>query len=171
MLSEKKSFAVSKPELIALLLYVQGATGKTGEGIVGKTRLMKLVFLLLKEMGLEENMTQEPSFEPYRYGPFDAEVYDALDALEELGVIEEIPHRDMESGEEEMLEQYDAKTTFRLTEFGLSRVKDLARRVPKDVIERLVKAKIIYGKMPLMQLLHYVYSRYPEYARLSEANI
>jgi hypothetical protein len=172
MLSQEK-YKISKPELVALLLYVPGASDKTGEGIVGKTRIMKLMFLLLKEMGLEENIIEEPSFEPYKYGPFDAEVYDALDALEDLNVIEETPHPSPkeEGTDDEMVEQYDANTTYRLTDFGLTRTQELAKNIPKNLMDKIIKVKIIYGKMPLIELLHYVYGKYPEFARLSEANI
>jgi uncharacterized protein YwgA len=97
----KTKFVMSKPQLIALLLYVQGPTGQIGEEIVGKTRLMKLVFLLLKEVGLEENISDDSSFEPYKYGPFDSEVYDSIDALKELHVLEENPVEKHETEEDE----------------------------------------------------------------------
>jgi uncharacterized protein YwgA len=171
MLSKTK-FVMSKPQLIALLLYVQGPTGQIGEEIVGKTRLMKLVFLLLKEVGLEENISDDSSFEPYKYGPFDSEVYDSIDALKELHVLEENPVEKHETEEDEDEDEcYDANTTFKLTDFGISKVKELVERAPKEVIDKFVKVKTIYGRMPLVELLHYVYSKYPDYARLSEAKI
>jgi len=173
MLSKAK-FVISKPQLIALLLYVQGPKGQIGEEVVGKTRLMKLVFLLLKEVGLEENISDDSSFEPYKYGPFDSDVYDSIDALKELHVVKENPaeKREMKEDEDEDEdESYDANTTFKLSDFGISKVKELVERTPREVVDKIVKVKTIYGGMPLVELLHYVYSKHPDYARLSEAKI
>jgi len=169
----KTRFVISKPQLITLLLYVQGSTGQIGEEIVGKTRLMKLIFLLLKEMNLEQNISDETSFEPYKYGPFDSEVYDLIDALSELNVLGENPpdRHAAKDDEEEEVESYDASTKFRLTDFGCLRAKELIDKTPKEIVDKLVKVKTIYGRMPLVELLHYVYNKYPDYARLSEANI
>ena len=59
--------SLSKPELIALLLYVPGAQGRIGEPIVGSTRLMKIVFLLYEEAKIKELKTTDNTFVPFRF--------------------------------------------------------------------------------------------------------
>lgn len=164
---------LSKPELIALLLYAPGRTGSVGEPTVGTTRLMKIVFLLLKEAELDKELERKTSFKPYKYGPFDSEVYDALEALRELGIIEENKgqraHEDKES--EDVDEEYDADTEYRLTPVGIAKVERLAKELPSDVYRQISNYKMIYNQKPLVEILHYVYGKFPEYAKVSEAAI
>jgi uncharacterized protein YwgA len=165
---------LSKPELIAILLYAPGKTGNIGEPIVGRTRLMKLVFLLLKEGGLAEDVERATTFKPYKYGPFDPEVFDSIEALKELNIVEEKVEPQSKI-EDEMLEDidetYDADTVYRLTPQGIAKVERIVRQLPADVLRRISNYKSIYGDKPLIEVLHYVYSKYPKYAELSEANI
>jgi uncharacterized protein YwgA len=164
---------LSKPELIALLLYVPGQTGKIGEEIRGKTRLMKLIFLLAKEAGLEEVIAEKTAFKPYKYGPFDIEVYDALEALKSLGIVEEkrLTETEVETAETFDEEVYDTETIYKLTLSGIAKVKRIANEIPADLIRVISNYKTIYGNKPLVEILHYVYNKYPEYAKVSEAKI
>jgi len=169
---EGRSMKLSIPEMIALLLYAPGQTGKIGEEIRGKTKLMKLVFLLAKEEDLEKTLTEPTVFQPYKYGPFDARIYDAVEALKELGIVEEkAPPRINRLLDEDVDEAYDVDTVFRLTPKGISRVENLVKDVPHDIFRRISNIKTIHGSKPLVELLHYVYQRYPSFAVLSEANI
>ncbi len=165
---------LSKPELIAILLYLPGKTGNIGEPIVGRTRLMKIVFLLLKEAGLESKKEKPSSFRPYKFGPFDPEVFDTIEALKELGVIEEDAKSSLKS-EDDMLaefdEPYDADTIYKLTPNGIAKVERIVKEMPADLIKKIANYKSIYGGKPLVEILHYVYAKYPKYAVLSEANI
>lgn len=133
---------------------------------------MKLLFLLSKETNIDEYLSQKQEFVPFKFGPFDAEVYDDLDALRELRLIEETPQPvegpDLEAGEDE---PYDTDTQFRLTPQGVAKAKELAQSAPKDMLRKITNVKSIFGKMPLVELLHYVYGKYGEYAKLSEANL
>ena len=177
----KFNFQISKAELLALLLYVKGPKGNIAEEIVGKTRLMKFMFLLLKEANLEKYLSEESSFEAYKYGPFDIEIYDILDALEELDVIEvrskmtieslEIENENISDLISEIEETYDASTIFKLTEYGKEKTIEIYNEVPEDILRKIENIKIIWSKKPLIQLLHYVYTKYPDYAKMSEANI
>jgi uncharacterized protein YwgA len=165
---------LSKPELIAALLYVPGKTGHIGEPIVGRTRLMKLVFLLLKEGGLAEDVDKATTFKPYRYGPFDPEVFDCIEALKELNIVEEKATPQSKIGDEmleDIDETYDTETTYRLTPQGIAKVERIVRQLPANVLRIISNYKSIYGDKPLIEILHYVYGKYPKYAELSEANI
>ena len=163
---------LSKPELIAILLYAPGATGDIGEPIVGKTRLMKLVFLVVEEGKLTEEMKEDTSFRPYRYGPFDPEVLDSVEALKGLNVIEE----NEESQEkakvlEDVAEPYDTESVYKLTPQGIAKVERIVKQLPANVLQKISNYKSLYNSKPLVQILHYVYGKYPKYAEVSEANV
>src|SRR3989344_6285597 len=68
---------LEKSDMILLLLYGRGAKGHFSEPIQGITRLMKLLFLLEKEAGINDGF----SFVPYKMGPFSSEVYPELEFL------------------------------------------------------------------------------------------
>lgn len=163
---------LSKPELVAILLYAPGRTGNIGEPIVGKTRLMKLVFLLLEEGGLAGEAAETTSFKPYKFGPFDPEVFDAIEALKELDIIEETGTREDEMEMlEDIAEPYDTDTVYKLTPQGIAKVERIVKQLPPEILRKISNYKSIYGDKPLVEILHYVYGKYPRYAELSEANI
>jgi uncharacterized protein YwgA len=165
---------LSKPELIAILLYVPGRTGKIDEPVVGRTRLMKILFLLMKEAGLESEVEQSSSFKPYKFGPFDPEVFDSIEALKELNVVEETSKSNTKA-EDEILadvdEPYDTDTAYTLTPQGTAKVERIVRQIPADILKKISNYKSIYGSKPLVEILHYVYGKFPKYAEMSEANI
>ncbi len=162
---------LSRPELLLLLLYSTGPKGQIAEPVTGKTRLMKLLFLLSKEANIDDYLSQKQEFVPFKYGPFDAEVYDDLEALKELKLIDESPGKEEPDSEADMDEPYDTETQYKLTPQGVTKAKELLQATPKDVLRRVTNVKSIFGKMPLVELLHYVYGKYEEYAKLSEANL
>ena len=57
-----------------------------GGHIKGKTRFQKLAFIA--EQRLEKEGISPLDFIPYNYGPFSKDLYDALDYLEEEGLVE-----------------------------------------------------------------------------------
>src|SRR5262249_48103340 len=74
-------------DLIMLLLYAPGVSGKPCDPIVGQTRLMKMVFLfqqeLFKKFSFAEAIDKKafPDFEPFDYGPYAGQVYADLEFL------------------------------------------------------------------------------------------
>jgi len=164
---------ISRTELLALLLYVPGAKGIIGEEIQGKVRLTKILFLLLKDAKLEQFISEKTEFKPYKYGPFDESLYDELNALRELGVIEirEPSTNKLEETEIEYDEDIRDNSIIKLTEYGMQKAKEISEEVSKDILKKIMNIKAIYGSMPLVELLHYVYAKYPEYAKYSEAKL
>jgi hypothetical protein len=133
---------------------------------------MKLLFLLSKEADIDQYLSQKQQFIPFRYGPFDADVYDDLEALKELRLVQETPSgADQADSDAEVDEPYDVDTQFKLTPQGISKAKELTQVATKEMLRRITNIKAIFGKMPLVELLHYVYGKYDEYAKLSEANL
>jgi hypothetical protein len=158
--------SLSKPELIALLLYVPGQQGRIGEPIVGSTRLMKIVFLLFEEAKVKELKPTTNSFVPFRFGPYDSEVYDAIDALTILGIVE--PTKKSDEGSDETELKTDDQTCYKLTDKGITRVKNLVEKITPELYKTLSNYKATYGRKTLTEILQYVYSKYPNYATRSE---
>jgi len=171
------------PEDIILLLLEANETLLGKYAVGGVTRLEKLLFLLQRETNFEK-MDSFYEFTAHNYGPFSKEVYEALDFLEgfELIQVKERVHSSYYTNVGEILllqaiseEEVSETTTinsegvteklFLLTESGHKVAKKLRqtieKRRPKD-IEELNGIIRRYGKLPLNQLIRYVYHKYPE---------
>src|SRR5216684_4120099 len=91
-----KKAATSK-DLLLLILYSKGPRGIVAEPIIGRTRLMKMIFLFDKELRRDFRFETAvdaaaiPVFEPYDFGPFSSEVYTDLEFLVDLGFVRVSP--------------------------------------------------------------------------------
>ncbi len=171
------------PEDIILLLLEANEILLGKHAVGGVTRLEKLLFLLQRETNIEK-IDSFYEFTAHNYGPFSKEVYEALDFLEgfELIQVKERVHSSYYTNVGEILllqaiseEEVSETTTinsegvteklFLLTESGHKVAKKLRqtieKRRPKD-IEELNGIIRRYGKLPLNQLIRYVYHKYPE---------
>ena len=179
---ESIEIQLDREDIILLLLEAnETLLGKYAVG--GVTRLEKLLFLLQRETNFEK-MDSFYEFTAHNYGPFSKEVYEALDFLEgfELIQVKERVHSSYYTNVGEILllqaiseEEVSETTTinsegvteklFLLTESGHKVAKKLRqtieKRRPKD-IEELNGIIRRYGKLPLNQLIRYVYHKYPE---------
>jgi len=169
-------------DLLMVLLYAKGATGRQCEPIRGRTRLMKMVFLFDKEVrrrfNLDKVISEQalPDFTPYDYGPFSADVFEDLEFLVELGFV--VPHLAGDAlPEEEQEYSYwqagsspdgddsgpEAEEQFSLTKIGRSFVADeLKNALSKAQWHTIDEFKARCTAAPLRSLLRYVYSKYPE---------
>ena len=179
---EFNEMQLDQEDIILLLLEAnEKILGKRAMG--GVTRLEKLLFLLQKETNFEK-MGSFYKFTAHNFGPFSKDVYEALDFLEgcELIQVKERIHssyyanvgeilllREIFEGEvDEAMTGNDAGVTekiFLLTENGHKVSQKLRQTIeknrPKD-IEELNGIIRRYGKLPLNQLIRYVYHQYPE---------
>lgn len=170
-------------DLLMLLLYAKGINGEQCEPIVGKTRLIKMVFLFDKEIRPRFNLNKAipdsamPNFTAYDYGPFSAQVYEDLEFLIEMGFAEASPVEDIEILEEEIREyQYWQATTkydeegggefqeqFHLTELGRQFVEEeLLKNFSLEQLKALDEFKRRCTAADLKTLLRYVYTKYPK---------
>ena len=179
--------SISRRNLLILLLAV-GPRSVSSEGIGGITRLQKLIFLLERE----EHLIPGPdgySFVPYKMGPYSPALYDDLEFLENMGLLEsEITAEatDYEAGEMEAL-SYDflmsentdeslaaredayEERHYRLTQAGYKIAGELLEKSDvKPVVDKIRRVKSKYCNHSLSDLLYYVYTRYPEMATESE---
>lgn len=175
---------LEKSDLILLLLYGKGAKGQYGEPVQGITRLMKLLFLLDKEAGVNNGF----SFVPYKMGPFSSEVYPELEFLRNFPSPEEplvkgneintasdadvspeqVQYIDDIQFDEAPPDNAEVDVAYQLTEVG----KKIAKELWVDLDEKnksgieAIKGK--YGNWPLRKLLKYVYEKYPNMTTNSE---
>lgn len=142
--------------LPASLLYADGQ-----ENIIGRTRIQKLAFLIEMEYQSSQgiSMPLNPgsfNFEPYDYGPFSKELYDVLEDMDRQGLIEE---------DEQEYREGKTRYEYELTEKGKDFVEDqLSTDAAVEILRKASKYKSEYNKVPLPDLIKYVYSEYPEYA-------
>jgi DNA-binding HxlR family transcriptional regulator len=179
-IKNKSQVALKKRfEWLLLLLYVKGYRCRIGEGIRGITRLIKALFLILKETDLSKLIKDYYEFVPYKLGPFDPAIYQDLKVLESAGLVKRTtykhkrPIRDeqkINEGFGDSLET-DESTLYTLTEEGMRYAKALAAWCDKKDPEMLLtlrRIKTKYGSAPLKRLLKYIYEKYPEYTKESE---
>lgn len=184
---------INGKDLLLLFLYTPGVTNQINEPIVGRTRLMKMAFLFEKELKkdfLKNNDAQIFEFIPYLFGPYDKKVIQSLNFFidanfileEDTAIIvssaEKIENRKYETEEiyddlwEELeivsqeAELYEKK--YLLSEKGLryskEKIWDLLGEYQKSL---MLKFKTQIVKIPLDDLLSYVYKSYPDYTENS----
>jgi uncharacterized protein YwgA len=159
------------PDLVLLLLRA-GEESRSSGRINGITRLEKLLFLAAKEQGVDDLVVDPFEFKPYHYGPYSKEIYEAVELLEEAGLVEEerfIGENQLDEAEELALDVADelgVERRFLLTPTGEKVADLLASRMP-EAFTKLSSVKRSYGNLSLKRLIRYVYSKYPEYAEES----
>ena len=162
-----ESVSLEIPDLVLLLIHRAGGRA----GFSGVTRLEKLLFLLDREGSLTES-TEVPHFEAYKYGPFSQDVYDALEFLRSIDLMEADESDDRDETAEmnelapDVAAPYAAKR-LRLTPRGLKVVAKLMASAPPTTLAAIDSVVSSYGRMPLRELIEYVYRKYPSYTSKS----
>jgi len=177
----------NRKDILIILLALPGASAEPYEPIVGRTRLMKLLFLVERELNVRRRFSIRDyySFEPYHYGPFSKDVFDDLDFLRNVGLLASAPggpaSRALQAETEKLLEEEDVplesdtnlptdlEERFELTPKGKRFYEDqLASSLPSDIRDQLISLKQGLGSVSLSSLLRYVYQKYPESAEKSK---
>ena len=180
---------INRKDLILLLLYAPGSSGEEAEPIDGRTRLMKLLFLLQADQSIDKTLDpkRKYEFQPYHYGPFAKDVYDDLEFLENVGLVEVaskgifaspadqnegeklIEDTSIGEGNEEM-EFVLKEERYKLTTRGIIFVKEnlSPKEIPVHLLKSIRDLKLNFASQPLSSLLRYVYSNYPKYAEKSK---
>ena len=74
-------------DLVLLLLAAPGA--RLLNELDGITRLEKLLYLAERETDVTSKVNEPFKFEPYDYGPYSKDVYEAIEILERMRLINE----------------------------------------------------------------------------------
>lgn len=161
------------PDLVLLLLAAPTRVGDAVDQIRGITRLEKLLFLADKEAQVQEHILERLRFVPYHYGPYSREVYQAVELLEEAGLLLDLrgynPDTvdDMEELTVGITEEEAVERCFFLTDDGRDVARLLGARHPQ-LFHAMGALKDNYAGMSLRELIRYVYHKYPTYAERSK---
>lgn len=133
------------------------------EPVQGRTRLQKMVFLLqkeLKERGKSSMAGMEYEFIPYDYGPFSKELYDDLDMMIDQKFVEDT---------EEPLSSGKVKYVYEIEDAGEELIDSQSKEWQEaaEILELAQEIKKEYNDELLSDLIEYVYSQYPDYAKRS----
>lgn len=173
----------NRKDILLLLLYMPGSDGELAKPIRGRTRLMKLLYLLMREKEIDKifNITNYYEYEAYDYGPFSKDVFEDVQFLRNIDFLEANPEEKtnpieqwedyklvIESGvdyENEGVDPEFQEEEFSLSDKGKRFVEEnLLPILPDEAKEDLQSIKIFGGDMSLSSLLRYVYIKYPESA-------
>ena len=151
---KKENFEKNIPttaKWILLMLYVGGNIRKYNEPVMGKIRLLKEIFILKKQAKIKEDIYE---FVPYKYGPFSSEFLRDLDYLIQNKFV--------------IQREGFGGIIYELTTEGLKLAETYYNEIDDSIKRRIFGIKVRFNKMPLNELLEYVYSVYPYYASNSE---
>ncbi|MGE5342836.1 MAG: hypothetical protein ACM3SY_15290 [Candidatus Omnitrophota bacterium] len=172
--------------ILLLLLYSPGKTTDINEPILGRTRIIKMMFLFDKE--IRKNFLKDshaelisfPEFFPWHYGPFSKDVYNDIDFFINNGFIEDI-YLDSEKteieldedenwsedylfeDEEEMLSDFRNQEYLKLTEKGIKFVEEkIYNHLTDNDKMIIIRFKESINNASLEAILRYTYIKYPE---------
>jgi hypothetical protein len=132
---------------------------------------------------LDKYVTDYYTFSPYKLGPFEKSVYDDLDALVERNIIERKTIEDNQLGPESRLpreleiaegidfDRAKANALYTLTDTGRKYAQAYAKaaeQIDAVILETIRDIKSTWESQSLLDLLKYVYKKYPEYTSKSE---
>lgn len=164
-----------------LLLLLHTPTQKGAQGIIGRTRIIKLVYLFQKEIYPKfknDNITlKEAEFKAWNFGPWSKDVYEDIEFLTNAQFIS-VSKSDEEpsfgevaeselwenaiSLEDEAIDEY-SQENFDLTDLGRGFTESKKwNQLSDDQKDVLVGFKEHFNSMPLYALLRYVYTKYPD---------
>ena len=166
--------SIGRRDLVLLLLGIDSEES----GLGGLTRLQKYLYLIEREYDVKPTVNGF-EFLPYDFGPYSSKLYDDMQFLENLGYI-----RSEVSGTATEEEAYEADITFDnlfgqdiedvgsdayeerryiLTKKGLNKMLGiLEKKEYKQSMDGIRKVKSRFAGHSLHDLLHYVYTKYPE---------
>lgn len=179
----------SSKDFLMLLLYAKGHRGEQAEPIVGRTRLVKMVFLFEQEIRKPFRLEQVvpdsalPQFEAYHYGPYSRAVFDDLEFLMDMEFVsaakstdgamlaeerDEYEHWLAESAADDATNGFVQEQVFRLTDLGREFVEaGEAGELTEEQWDVLDRFKARCTSATLDSLIKYIYTKYPSYAEKS----
>lgn len=143
---------IKRHEWLIVLLNSPGVHNGENEPIDGSIRIMKALFLMRQE--IKEVRSGFYKFAPYLYGPYNLEVYSTIEHFILKGVISEtLIGRGL--------------SRYRLTYNGRAYAKRILEKIPHNVQTKIKEIKSEVNKRSFLELLEYVYAKYPKFAKKS----
>ncbi len=160
-------------DVILALLYAGGAHQSQNEKIVGNTRLVKLIFLVEQETRLKKYLA-DFKYEPYNFGPFSSELFDAIQALMNAGLVRAetsagggfLDEADRYEAELQVAENLDSQKhtmVYSLTSEGMIVGAALYNSLSKQEQDELREIKRRFNSVTLRKVLQYIYQKYPKF--------
>jgi uncharacterized protein YwgA len=115
---------------------------------------MKGMFLIKQELKLENFY----EFEPYLYGPCSFEIYHDLELLTKERLISQIP-----SGRRYFY--------YKITPLGKDKIMNTSKVIDENLAKGILEIKKLIAEKSILELLQYIYSKYPEYTKNSIINL
>lgn len=144
---------------ILRLMYAPDPDGSP-RPIYGRTRIMKAMFLVQRKLRKEFNTSAGFEFKAYKYGPFDEDVYEALEDLQRKNLVEKMPADEHASPRDE--------PKYELTQAGTIEAGKLYDQLDDQQQKLLEWVRYEQADRPLGSLLSYVYRKYPDMTTESE---
>jgi hypothetical protein len=141
--------AMKRSDWLLALIYLPGHTGRENEPM-DRIRITKCLFLLGKEAG--QQLSNFYEFTPYLYGPFTLDIYIDLGELQEKGL-----------AQSRLLLPLNW-CRYQLTAKGINEAHKVCGQIPPPVRTKMQELKKLVTELPFMELLRYVYKKYPEFA-------
>lgn len=172
----------NRKDILLLLLYSAGRGDRVGEAVVGRTRLVKMLFLFKEEampyFRQETDIKEEEfyKFFAWNFGPFSCDVYDDITFFTLRGFIkadeveeETLPESAAEwdawlssskpDSSDESISEYKEES-FTLTDKGMEFAAELYGTLSAPQRKLLKEFKKRTSAVPLRALLKYVYENY-----------
>lgn len=129
--------------------------------IFGKTAFVKQLFVLGKEV--ESQVDAKFAFFASRFGPYSSAFEPALTHLIKSGLVSEqrVPKAFFVEGAR-------IRHDFSLTPKGVELANRILARIPESELEKITTYKRVLSTLGFWGLIHYVYTKYPEYTVFSE---
>lgn len=174
--------------ILLLILYSPGKTDKINEGLIGRTRIIKMMFLFSKE--IKKNFTKDskveivsfPEFYAWDYGPFSKDVYNDIeffinnDFVNSKYIDEQLLDFEFQEYEKwiddfsfdyekELLLSNPCNECFSLTDKGAKFVeKNIYSNLSNNQKEIIKYFKKTITTTSINGILRYTYLKYPEYS-------
>ena len=174
----------NRRDILLLMLYSPGVGDEPNEPIVGRTRLVKMLFLFQKEFGDSFRRGTEIAedglycFFASDYGPFSGQIYDDIEFfylhkfIESSSAREETPPESLgewgiwlsesDSADNEEIVEYSEEEFSLSKERGFPFAAELYALLNENQKKMLRFFKRGMVKTPLRAIIRYVYGKYPE---------
>jgi hypothetical protein len=165
-------------DILIVLLYAPGKSGKPNEPVDGITRLQKLMFLLQQGEGPKQLVSDAMAYgyKPYKMGPYAPELQRDLNDLQSAGIVHtqrldywlpddgDAPSGAGSDAESSGREKRVESLRFSLTdEFGMQVGGDLWKTLSAKQQDAMSQFKKFFNALTLRQLLIFTYERFPDF--------
>lgn len=160
---------LDKEDVLLLLLSAMSGSGAK-EKVSSITRVEKMMFLLQNETTFSDRVVEKFAFQPWKFGPFSKEIYEDLDLLSSLDLVN-VEERELANyvdyTEEDHLiggedDEPVVEKVFSLTDRGKRVAEKLRGHISEEDWSEIIRLKKRFEGVPLTRLIQYVYHKYPE---------